>query len=367
MHCTGLRSAIHVSMQPAVTSCRSPVRPTCPIACCARSRSRRSIIAAPSSPRSGSEVLARPEEGLPDAPAGGDLSRPRAPARGKRRSSTRCRPATGVLTFEIGEFARLWAEVARAARARGRGRRRRLAPAASIPASVEARSGADREHRIRALLVVHNETSTGATSRLPEIRRAIDRGAHPALLLVDAVSSLASIELRHDEWGIDVTLAGSQKGLMLPPGLSFNAISEKALAASRTARPAAVVLVVGADARDQSRRASSPTQPSTNLLYGLREALADAARGRARNVFARHIRLAAAARAAVRAWELEIACAPPGRIQPRGDDGDGARRSTTRTAPSRSRWSASTCRSAPGSAGSRAARSASVTSATSTN
>ena len=160
-------------------------------------------------------------------------------------------PGDKVLAFEIGEFARLWAEVARRLGLEVEVVDTRLARAASIPRSSRRGSRADREHRIKAVLVVHNETSTGATSRLPEIRRAIDRGEHPALLLVDAVSSLGSIDLRHDEWGIDVTLAGSQKGLMLPPGLSFNAISEKALAASRTATPAEVVLGVGADARGE--------------------------------------------------------------------------------------------------------------------
>ena len=129
------------------------------------------------------------------------------------------------------------------------------------------------------MLVVHNETSTGVTSRLPEIRRAIDRAGHPALLLVDAVSSLGSIDLRHDEWGIDVTLAGSQKGLMLPPGLSFNAISEKALAASRTARlPRSYWAWEHMLAINPS--GFFPYTPATNLLFGLREALGDAERGR---------------------------------------------------------------------------------------
>ena len=175
------------------------------------------------------------------------------------------------------------------------------------PAAVESRLREDRDHRIKAVLVVHNETSTGATSRLPEIRRAIDRSAHPALLLVDAVSSLASIELRHDEWGLDVTLSGSQKGLMLPPGLSFNAISEKALAASRSAR-----LPRSYFSWDQMLPANAngffPYTPATNLLFGLREAIAMLEEEGLENVFARHRRLAAAARAAVRAWGLAIAC-----------------------------------------------------------
>jgi alanine-glyoxylate transaminase/serine-glyoxylate transaminase/serine-pyruvate transaminase len=157
------------------------------------------------------------------------------------------------------------------------------------------------------VLVVHNETSTGVTSRLPEIRRAIDRAGHPALLLVDAVSSLGSIELCHDEWGLDVTLAGSQKGLMLPPGLSFNAISEKALAASRAARlprsywawePMLAPNAAG----------FFPYTPATNMLFGLREALAMLNEEGLEQVFGRHRRLASAARAAVRAWGLDIAC-----------------------------------------------------------
>jgi alanine-glyoxylate transaminase/serine-glyoxylate transaminase/serine-pyruvate transaminase len=215
-------------------------------------------------------------------------------------------PGDAVLAFDIGEFARGWMEVAR-----------RLGLAVETvpgswrrgvdPGELEARLAEDREHRIRAVLVVHNETSTGATSRLPEIRRAIDGASHPALLLVDAVSSLGSIDLRHDEWGLDVTLSGSQKGLMLPPGLSFNAISDKALAASRTARlPRSYwsweqMLAINAGGY-------FPYTPATNLLFGLREALAMIAEEGLAHVFERHRRLAAAARAAVRGWALEIQC-----------------------------------------------------------
>ena len=140
------------------------------------------------------------------------------------------------------------------------------------PAALESRLAADHAHRVRAVLVVHNETSTGVTARLPEVRAAIDRARHPALLLVDAVSSLGSIELRHDAWGLDVTLSGSQKGLMLPPGLSFNAISGKALRASATASLQksywAWEPVLAAN-----RSGFFPYTPSTNLLFGLREAL----------------------------------------------------------------------------------------------
>jgi alanine-glyoxylate transaminase/serine-glyoxylate transaminase/serine-pyruvate transaminase len=216
-------------------------------------------------------------------------------------------PGDRVLAFDIGEFSRGWAEVAR-----------RLGLDVDLvdgdwrhgvdPDTVEARLAADADHRIRAVMVVHNETSTGVTSRVPEIRRAIDRANHPALLLVDAVSSLGSIDLRHDGWGIDVTLSGSQKGLMLPPGLSFNAISDKALAASRSARlPRSYFSwdsMLGPNANG-----FFPYTPATNLLFGLREALAMLEEEGLPNVFARHQRLAAAARAAVDAWGLEIACA----------------------------------------------------------
>ena len=216
-------------------------------------------------------------------------------------------PGDGVLAFDIGEFSRGWAEVAR-----------RLGLEVDLldgdwrhgvdPERLEARLTEDRGHRIGAVLVVHNETSTGVTSRLPQIRDAIDRAGHPALLLVDAVSSLGSIDLRHDEWGIDVTLAGSQKGLMLPPGLGFNAISAKALAASRAAR-----LPRSYFSWEQMLTPNAsgffPYTPATNLLFGLREALAMLEEEGLSNVFARHQRLAAAARAAVTAWQLDIACA----------------------------------------------------------
>ena len=215
-------------------------------------------------------------------------------------------PGDAVLAFDIGEFSKNWAEVAR-----------RLGLEVEVmpgdwrhgvdPDEVGRRLGADRNHQIKALLVVHNETSTGVTSRLPEIRRAMDGANHPALLLVDAVSSIGSIDLRHDEWGIDVTLAGSQKGLMLPPGLSFNAIGAKALASSKTAK-----LPRSYWAWDTMLASNAggyfPTTPATNLLFGLREALRMLNEEGLPNVFARHRRLAEAARAAVRAWGLEILC-----------------------------------------------------------
>jgi alanine-glyoxylate transaminase / serine-glyoxylate transaminase / serine-pyruvate transaminase len=215
-------------------------------------------------------------------------------------------PGDRVLAFDIGEFARGWAEVARRL-----GLDVEMLPgtwrAGVDPEVVESRLREDRDRQIRALLVVHNETSTGVTTRLADVRRAIDRAEHPALLLVDAVSSLASIDLRHDEWRLDVTLAGSQKGLMLPPGLSFNAISAKALDASRSARlPRSYwswehMLAFNASG-------FFPYTPATNLLFGLREALRMLRDEGLTAVFARHLRHAEAARAAVRAWALDIAC-----------------------------------------------------------
>jgi alanine-glyoxylate transaminase / serine-glyoxylate transaminase / serine-pyruvate transaminase len=235
-------------------------------------------------------------------------------------------PGDKVLAFENGEFARLWSEVAQ-----------RLALNVEVvqcdwrrgvdPALVESKLREDRD--VKAILVIHNETSTGVTSRLPEIRAAIDAARHQTLLLVDAVSSLASIDVRHDDWGIDVTLSGSQKGLMLPPGLSFNAISEKALAASRSARsPRSYWSWQPMLASNQS--GYFPYTPSTNLLYGLREALRMLSEEGLQNVFTRHCRLAEAAREAVRAWGLEIACERPDEyssvvttvIMPEGHDSD---------------------------------------------
>jgi alanine-glyoxylate transaminase/serine-glyoxylate transaminase/serine-pyruvate transaminase len=173
------------------------------------------------------------------------------------------------------------------------------------PETVADRLGADRTHAIRAVCVVHNETSTGVASRIPEIRAAMDAAGHDALLLVDTISSLASLDYRHDEWGVDVTIGCSQKGLMLPPGLGFNAVSARALDASRTARlprsywdwgPILAANAAGA----------WPYTPPTNLLYGLREAL-DLLLGEGMpNVFARHARHAEATRRAVRAWGLEL-------------------------------------------------------------
>jgi alanine-glyoxylate transaminase/serine-glyoxylate transaminase/serine-pyruvate transaminase len=184
------------------------------------------------------------------------------------------------------------------------------------PEAIEKRLRADAEKRIRAVCVVHNETSTGVTSRIPDIRKAIDAAGHPALYMVDTISSLASIDYRHDEWNVDVTVAGSQKGLMLPPGLSFNCISGKALAASKAAR-----LPRSYWAWDEMIASSKggyfPYTPATNLLYGLREALTMLLEEEGLDaVFARHQRHAEATRRAVRAWGLEVLALDPREYSP---------------------------------------------------
>jgi alanine-glyoxylate transaminase/serine-glyoxylate transaminase/serine-pyruvate transaminase len=218
-------------------------------------------------------------------------------------------PGDAVLMAETGHFASLWKRLAE---------RLGLQPE-FIPgdwrsgvdaALLHERLAADPAHRIKAVCVVHNETSTGVTSDVPAVRRAIDAAGHPALLLVDTISSLGSIDYRHDEWGVDVTVAGSQKGLMLPPGLSFNAVSPKALEASKTARlPRAYWAwdeIVAANANGYW-----PYTPATNLLYGLSEALDLLLAEGLPQVFARHDRHAEATRRAVRAWGLEILCRNP--------------------------------------------------------
>ncbi|HXP46765.1 MAG TPA: aminotransferase class V-fold PLP-dependent enzyme, partial [Terriglobales bacterium] len=177
-------------------------------------------------------------------------------------------------------------------------------------AKVEARLAADRDHAIKAVAVVHNETSTGVASRIPEVRQALDSARHPALFLVDTISSLACMEYQHDAWGVDVTVAGSQKGLMLPPGLGFNAVSEKALAASKSTRMKRSYW----DWEEMLKTNPAgffPYTPATNLLYGLREAIAMLHEEGLENVFARHRRHAAATRAAVQAWGLEVLALDP--------------------------------------------------------
>jgi alanine-glyoxylate transaminase / serine-glyoxylate transaminase / serine-pyruvate transaminase len=237
-----------------------------------------------------------------------------------------------VLMYETGQFATLWRAMA------GRmGLEVDFVPGdwrhGVDPADVERRLREDSAHAIKAVMVVHNETSTGVTSRIAEIRAAIDRAAHPALFMVDTISSLASVEYKHDAWGVDVTVAGSQKGLMLPPGLGFNAVSAKALAAAKAGGMPRSYWdwqeMLGPNATGYF-----PYTPATNLLYGLREALAMLQEEGLENVFARHARHAAATRAAVRAWGLEVLAVDPREyspvlttvIMPEGHDADALRR-----------------------------------------
>jgi alanine-glyoxylate transaminase/serine-glyoxylate transaminase/serine-pyruvate transaminase len=178
------------------------------------------------------------------------------------------------------------------------------------PAEVEAKLAADTDRQVKAVVVVHNETSTGCTSRIAEIRKAMNRARHPALLIVDAISSLGSIDLRHDEWEIDVTVTGSQKGLMLPPGLGFTAISQKAFAARKVSRMPRSYW----DWEEMLKANDSgfyPYTPATNLLYALNEALLMLEEEGLQNVFKRHARYGEATRACVRAWGLEILCEEP--------------------------------------------------------
>ena len=218
-------------------------------------------------------------------------------------------PGDRVILFETGHFSQLWRGVAEKFGVQveyvpGNWRR------GANPAELEARLAEDHNHAIKAVLVVHNETSTGVTSRIQELRRAIDSAHHPALFLVDTISSLASIDYRHDEWGVDVTIAGSQKGLMLPPGMSFNALSEKALRANESARLPRSYWD-WQEMLKPNRSGFFPYTPPTNLLYGLREALRMLQEEGLANVFRRHDRHAEATRAAVRAWGLEIVCEDP--------------------------------------------------------
>jgi alanine-glyoxylate transaminase/serine-glyoxylate transaminase/serine-pyruvate transaminase len=215
-------------------------------------------------------------------------------------------PGDRVLMAETGQFAALWCAMAKRLRLNVE-----VIPGdwrhGADPAEIESRLAADTTHAIRAVMVVHNETSTGVTSRIPDVRAAIDRTGHPALFMVDTISSLASIDYRHDEWGVDVTVAGSQKGLMLPPGLSFNAISAKALTANATASMPRSYWD-WQEMMANNKAGYFPYTPATNLLYGLREALAMLNEEGLPNVFARHARHGAATRAAVRTWGLDILC-----------------------------------------------------------
>ena len=218
-------------------------------------------------------------------------------------------PGDRVLMVETGHFATLWKQIAEKLSLEvdwipGDWRQ------GVDPEVVEARLSEDRTHAIKAVCVVHNETSTGVASRIPEVRRAIDNAQHPALFMVDTISSLGSIDYRHDEWSVDVTVGASQKGLMLPPGLSFNAVSEKAVAVHGQATlPRAFWDWSSVLAANQE--SFFPYTPATNLLYGLREALALLREEGLPEVFARHARHAEATRRAVRGWGLEILCSNP--------------------------------------------------------
>jgi alanine-glyoxylate transaminase/serine-glyoxylate transaminase/serine-pyruvate transaminase len=218
-------------------------------------------------------------------------------------------PGDPVLMAETGHFATLWCDMARRL-----GLEVELLPGdwrhGVDPDQIEARMAEDRGHQIKAVCVVHNETSTGVTSRIPEVRKAIDRAGHSALFMVDTISSLASIDYRQDEWGVDVTVGGSQKGLMLPPGLGFNALSGKALAAAKSARLPKSYWdwqpMLSANAKGVF-----PYTPATNLLYGLRESLSMLQEQGLEQVFGRHARHAEATRRAVRTWGLELLCLDP--------------------------------------------------------
>ncbi len=245
-------------------------------------------------------------------------------------------PGDTVLMYETGHFATLWKKMAE-----NLGLNPEFIGLPGIEGwrrgvqadQIEARLRQDSGHTIKAVCVVHNETSTGVTSDIASVRKAMDAAGHPALLLVDTISGLASADYRHDEWGVDVTVSGSQKGLMLPPGISFNALSPKALEASKTARlPRAFW---GWDEIvEMNKTGYWPYTPSTNLLYGLSEALDMILGEGLDNVFARHNRLAEACRIAVRAWGLEIQCADPavyspvltGVMTPEGIDADQLRK-----------------------------------------
>jgi alanine-glyoxylate transaminase/serine-glyoxylate transaminase/serine-pyruvate transaminase len=214
-----------------------------------------------------------------------------------------------VLAFETGQFAALWAKMACNLGLRIDmipGDWRRGVDAGQVAERLTADSG----HEIKAVMAVHNETSTGVTTDIAAVRRAIDEAKHPALLLVDTVSSLGSIDYRHDEWGVDVAVGGSQKGLMLPPGLAFNAVGPKAMAASKhSTLPKSYWR--WSEMLENNSRGFFPYTPATNLLYGLREAIRMLQEEGFANVFARHARLAEATRRAVRHWDLETVAVDP--------------------------------------------------------
>lgn len=218
-------------------------------------------------------------------------------------------PGDEILIAETGQFAVLWRQLAERL-----GLKVRVIATdwrhGADPDAIEESLAADQSHQIKAVCIVHNETSTGVASRIPAIRRAIDNVRHPAIFIVDTISSLGSIDFRMDEWGVDITVAGSQKGLMLPPGLSFNAVSDKALAAGKSASLTKSYW----DWQDMlaaNKNGFFPYTPATNLLYGLQESIRMLLDEGLDRVFARHARHAEAARAAVAGWGLEVVCLNP--------------------------------------------------------
>lgn len=223
-------------------------------------------------------------------------------------------PGDRVLMVETGQFATLWKRMAE-----NLGLKPEFIPTdwriGAEPAVIEAKLKDDKAHQIKAVCVLHNETATGCLSPINEIRKAIDRAGHPALLMVDTISSLASTDYRHDEWGVDVTVGGAQKGLMLPPGMSFNAVSNKALAASKNGKlPKS--FFSWEDMINANKMNYFPYTPATNMLHGLVTAIDMLHEEGLENVFARHDRLAEATRRAVRGWGLEILCRDPNYYSP---------------------------------------------------
>ncbi|MDQ2082326.1 aminotransferase class V-fold PLP-dependent enzyme [Xanthobacteraceae bacterium Astr-EGSB] len=240
-------------------------------------------------------------------------------------------PGDKVLIVETGQFGLQWANMAR---------RLGLEPdviktdwrTGADPAVIEAKLKEDKAHAIKAVCVLHNETATGCLSPIAEIRKAIDRASHPALFFVDTISSLASTDFRHDEWGVDVTVGGSQKGLMLPPGMSFNAVSDKALAAAKTSKLPKSFFSWD-DMLNMNKQGFFPYTPATNMLQGMAVAIDMLHEEGLDNVFARHHRLAEGTRRAVKTWGLETICRDPkyysptvtAVLMPEGHDGDAFR------------------------------------------
>ena len=269
-----------------------------------------------------------------------------------------------VLMVETGQFAALWKKMAE---------KIGLKPefittdwrTGADPKAIEAHLRADKAKTIKAVCVLHNETSTGALSPIDEIRKAIDAAGHPALLMVDTISSLASADYRHDEWGVDVSVGGAQKGLMMPPGMSFNAVSDKALAAAKTSTMPKSFWSWD-DMLAMNKIGFFPYTPATKMLQGLAVGIEMLHEEGLDNVFARHDRLAEATRRAVRAWGLEIMCREREILFADHHRGDAAARATTPTSSALSRSSISTSPTARASAPMPESISASAISATST-